>query len=113
MTFQEMFDTAFAGLESQGFKKSSNLKLGGCCYRGDNGVKCAAGFLLPDNEHTDENNRTPVESHPWFSNNFNQEELTFLERLQKAHDTSAGPKSMRNLLIDLAERYNLTHPGKV
>lgn len=112
MNFQEMFDTAFAGLESQGFKKSQDLNKGGCCYRGDGDMKCAAGWLLPDDKHTVEHNQFFIWSHPWFMDTFDNEQLKFIEALQRAHDQSAGVKSMRNRLIDVAERYELTHPGR-
>lgn len=46
MNAQEIFDTAAVGVIRQG-RQSANA-FGTCVYRGPNGRKCAAGFLLPD-----------------------------------------------------------------
>jgi hypothetical protein len=48
MTSQELFDTVVAHLRQQNAK---SLKCGACAYRGDNGMKCAAGILIPDAEY--------------------------------------------------------------
>jgi hypothetical protein len=48
---QGVFDTGARGLIAQG-KKS--LSIGGnCCYRGEEGSKCALGFSIPDKEYKD------------------------------------------------------------
>jgi hypothetical protein len=46
MSLQKMFDTAAVGMLRQG--KQSKSRTGKCAYRGDNGCKCAVGFLIPD-----------------------------------------------------------------
>jgi len=49
MTRQEMFDTMVRGLRAQ--KKFSFDESDGCCYRGCNGLRCAVGFLIPDDKY--------------------------------------------------------------
>lgn len=46
MNAQEIFDTAAIGVIRQGKPSLSNM--GNCAYRGKDGTKCAAGFLLSD-----------------------------------------------------------------
>jgi hypothetical protein len=46
MTAQEVFDTVTAHLLTQ--KECSKNANGNCAYRGLNGLKCAAGCLIPD-----------------------------------------------------------------
>lgn len=47
-TNQEVFDAVVKGLAAQDFQKS--LVQGGmlCAYRGEGGLRCAAGHLIPD-----------------------------------------------------------------
>jgi hypothetical protein len=47
MTPQEIFEKVLEGISSQGYKKSESIT-GRCMYRGPNGLKCAAGHLIPD-----------------------------------------------------------------
>lgn len=46
MTPQQIFDTIAVGLIEQGMRSSDES--GNCLYRGPNGLKCAAGMILPD-----------------------------------------------------------------
>lgn len=113
MTLQEMFDAAFIGLASQEFKKcKTDEGFAPCVLRGPNGLKCAAGWLIPDEDWDEESNATPADFHPYFTNKerFSESELKFIVKLQKAHDNSAGAKSMRNLMILVADEYKLTVP---
>ena len=48
VTGQEVFDFVVENLRKQGCKSETNS---GCAYRGDNGLKCAAGFLITDEEY--------------------------------------------------------------
>ena len=57
MTPQEVFDTVVAALVKQGRK---SLAENGdpsiskdCRYRGDDGLKCAIGHLIPDDEYAE------------------------------------------------------------
>lgn len=47
-TLQELFNIVSLHLLNQG-QKSAHETL--CMYRGPNGMKCAAGVLIPDNEY--------------------------------------------------------------
>jgi hypothetical protein len=49
-TAQEVFDQVAVHLMTQG-KKS--MRYGTCVYRGDNGIACAAGCLISDDEFDD------------------------------------------------------------
>ena len=46
MTPQEIFTTAYLGVMTQG--RASLNHAGTCKYRGQNGAKCALGFLIDD-----------------------------------------------------------------
>jgi len=48
ITKQETFDIVFKHLKQQGCK---SLNGGRCLYRGPNGLKCAAGVLIPDDKY--------------------------------------------------------------
>jgi len=50
MTKQETFNVVAKHLKKQGVR--SNYR-GRCLYRGPNGLKCAAGVLIPDNYYED------------------------------------------------------------
>ena len=47
---QEAFNKVWEGLKSQDFKKSVG-RHGQCVYRGPNGLKCAAGWLIDDADY--------------------------------------------------------------
>ena len=53
---QEVFDQVAAHLLKQNAKSVSQPALGQCLYRGPNGVKCAAGCLIGDDEFNDDLN---------------------------------------------------------
>lgn len=46
ITPQAAFDAALFGIRGQGYKRSETY--GACKYRGDNGLKCGIGHILPD-----------------------------------------------------------------
>lgn len=89
MNKQEMFTKVWLGLASQGWQRSAVGD--NCRYRGPNGMKCAAGHLLPD-----ENYNTRFESRNVFSllqdypllfgQELDREGEVFLTRMQQAHD---------------------------
>lgn len=55
ITAQEVFDISVGGVISQGCASVSlESGTGGCRYRGPNGTKCAAGFLIPDDKYKPE-----------------------------------------------------------
>jgi len=50
MTDQEAFDKMVRHLHSQNWEESK-FTYDGCAYRGDNGMMCAVGCLIPDDEY--------------------------------------------------------------
>ena len=109
MSLQDIFDTVYKGLREQGFKKSMDGC--GCAYRGADGRKCAAGFLIADEEYS-----SAMEGHNFKALNifhnfgFSSEKARFVAELQSAHDDSRGPQNMRLRLEQRARNCNLTIP---
>lgn len=87
MTPQEIFDTAVIGIIKQ--KGRSVDDNGICLYRGDNGMKCAVGQVLPDKFYDPEMEHKSVNAlirefstiPAYISNN-----AELLSTLQQAHD---------------------------
>ena len=108
MTPQEIFDTAARGIIGQG---GPSVVLGGAClYRGPNGRKCAAGWLLPDDEWSEEINSAWVGDVPYFEGH---KHLSLIFRLQVAHD--GRPKDdaeffgpWREEMLGIAKAYDLS-----
>lgn len=136
-TIQELFNAAVAGLASQGFKRSmSSAELGATCrFRGKDGMKCAVGHLISDEDYATFKERDDagayVEYEPSVASirtfvaakaigaecdDFNALASTFLRDLQSAHDgASLGvgsdePSLMRDNLRRVAAQYELTLP---
>lgn len=110
---QETFNTVWNGLKSQGFAKSSNED-GDCMYRHPDGLKCAAGWLIPegaDGFDVKVHNGMEVYDVPLFVENLTQGQLDFLSMLQYAHDMSDDPEHMQSLLRGLAADYDLEVPA--
>ena len=107
-TEQEVFDIVAAHMLKQN-KKSISYTLSNdfvrCAYRGNNGLKCAAGCLIPDEIY----NRD-FESVSWqllvVIHHFPYNHATLITRLQYIHD-NYEPKNWREELTDLAIRYSL------
>jgi hypothetical protein len=83
MNKQEIFNTVYNGLKSQGFKQSRDGNL--CRYRSCEG-KCAAGHLLPDDVYTEAMEGNAIEGVSWFLENFEGDNLDFIDELQQVHD---------------------------
>jgi hypothetical protein len=49
-TAQDVFDTVVLHLRKQGCKSLKNDE--SCCYRGENGTKCAVGCLISDDDYS-------------------------------------------------------------
>lgn len=133
MELQEIFNTVWNGLLSQ-MRKST--KLGdslSCKYRGAEGRKCAAGFLIPDEEYIPEwdtvctpswGNRREEYTHSNSSEYAPMSEeaadkflalqerigyVTLVRELQGIHD-SYFPADWEEQLRLFAQRYGLTCP---
>lgn len=128
MDKQELFNRVYLGLAKQGFKQSGETYSSeheqeprfACRYRGDEGMKCAVGFLLTDEAYSE-----VLEGHA-VSNDVVQEAVctslgieelnctlyTLLQKLQQIHDYSASPEVMREDLHAYARRNNLSIPSE-
>ena len=107
-TKQETFDTVVAHLRRQGRQSRSDFA-GGCAYRGDGGLKCAVGVLIPDERYT-----------PAFEGEAAHESMQvgkllielghdcqLCEMLQIVHDNPEGRWELR--LRELADDWGLTY----
>ncbi len=106
-TQQELFDKIFTGLRSQGFERS--MVGSSCKYRGEQGRKCAVGYLIPDSHYTEELEGSGL----YFLDTRKQvsvpkENLLFLCELQNIHDCSH--QMMEEELRRFAEKNQLTVP---
>ena len=113
---QDAFTRAYLGLASQGFERSlSNVTLA-CRYRGPNGLKCAIGWLMPDDKYDANMEGRSAHSHPVVSavwpedSNAAAYDMNFLHGLQRCHDGAYTPEHMKQSLASLAKLYNLTVP---
>lgn len=107
MTRQEIFNTVWNGLKSQGFECSAHN--GTCLYRGPNGRKCAAGWLIPDEEFDDALNAKKAEMVPFFMKNF-YDQMEFICKLQLIHDSYTSPDLMKTAFINYATIHGLEIP---
>ena len=116
-TRQEIFETVAKHLFSQGHRAKN--KDGLCSYRSD-GLKCAVGVLIPDNEYREEFDNDPADDNSvkylcqrfdYFQNKFGHD-ISFFERLQGVHDDKHNWDSnirMRDALKEVAIKYQLDH----
>lgn len=80
---------------------------GVCAYRGDRGLKCAIGCLIPDTVYTSEMEGDIEEMllH-WPNHPFEDDQIPFLEELQAIHDR-VEPMHWRYKLDELAMKWSL------
>ncbi len=103
MSEQEIFDTVLQKIREQG---KPSIYCGGCAYRGPDGLKCAAGHLIPDEDYTKEFEEGTVgkcfleetagnEESFLVTNYFNDKgyDLNFISELQQAHDLNYKAES--------------------
>lgn len=111
-TDQEAFDISVNGVIKQGRQSESNAM---CVYRNKNGMKCAAGHLIPDELYT-----AVFEGNAWSRLLLDYPILTTLAKsdlvrdLQSAHDNWAGQTVyfIDHFKIEarkIAERHNLIY----
>lgn len=129
MNEQEIFTKVWIGLESQGWQKSVAVKYypdskDMCQYRGHNGMKCAAGHLIPDEKYKREMESKRIhailEDHPdLFGEPLDKSIISFLDLLQRLHDDFGVPcegslntRSMRDSFEAIAKVRNLAIPRK-
>ena len=115
-TAQEVFDHVVRGLKSQGFERS--LREGEelqtnpvCAYRGAHGMKCAAGWIIADDEYDPEFDGEDAGDWCWMLAAFDRvpdAHDDLIVDLQAAHDTGREPDDMRGRLRRVAKRYALS-----
>lgn len=117
LTKQEAFNLAYRGLKSQGFKSSTILGTISCVYRHPDGLKCAVGHIMTDEEYRpnfDEHSGVTAATVARLLNWQIVDEpfqVDFLTRLQEVHDEAANPSDMVLRLEDFADSYNLEIPN--
>lgn len=102
MTAQEIFDKVANHLLTQN-QKSYERGRGGL-YR-FNGLKCAAGCLIPDDLYTLNMEGTRVCGLSFFHENF-KNEIWMIRRLQSVHD-NLEPKNWKSELKFMCSEHNL------
>lgn len=105
-TAQEVFDKVYNHLMTQMMRCEDGIT---CLYRGDDGLKCAAGCLIPDEEYT-----MNMEEKGWSQLVANgmapPEHERLISDLQYIHDRKQ-PHQWREYLSELAGNHGLTVPN--
>ena len=115
---QELFETISRHLFAQGERSTKKIGLyDRCVYRGNNGLKCAVGAIIPDDQYDpdfDTKNMTvsritcdlpSAELRGLFQRNIN-----LLSYLQSVHDNAANwetSENMMNALIEVGDDFEL------
>lgn len=90
MSYQEIFNKVYLGLKSQGFRQSWSSELNQCAYRGDLDMKCAAGWLIPDEVYTPDLEGCSISFNPRAGNKSDPsslfQKIGFVSELQQIHD---------------------------
>lgn len=108
-TRQEIFNMAYLGLAMQGWKQS--LKGEGCVYRSVDGLKCAIGHCIADEDYNKNFEVTlGLSDAILFASKIDHKDLDFASKLQHCHDWSFSPENMKERMEFFAEQYKLTIP---
>lgn len=113
---QKLFNDAFLGLKSQGFRTSKNSA--NCWYRHPSlPLKCAIGHCIPDEQYDqamDAGSQTQVACNDLVQavlfEIYPGVDMNFARKLQNVHDES-DDDSLEERLIDFAKRENLEIPA--
>ena len=108
MTNQEAFDTIVRHLRNQGRQAIDGE--GACCYRTQDGLKCAVGCLIPDDKYGTDIEGKSVTILPRTSLGLEDVSCSLLEYLQHTHDVhfhSGFTPEVKGHLRLLARTYNL------
>jgi hypothetical protein len=108
-TAQEIFDHVAKALLQQN-EKSIISENGGttCMYRSPDGLKCAAGHIIPDEAYHLKMECHTVEKLGFFQTNY-KEHLPLLRALQVTHD-NYEPEDWKQYFLFIARCYDLdTH----
>lgn len=110
LTRQEIFDRVAAHLLQQGERciRDEMPYAGACMYRGDRGLKCAIGVLIPDDSYYEELEYLAADDADIVRVcNCSPEDGCFLKQLQDLHD-KVDPQCWRPALIALAAEHDLS-----
>lgn len=105
---QEVFDYVVSHLRRQGRKAiRPGYKNHRCAYKADDGCKCAAGCLIPEDKYT------PIMEGKTWRTIVNQcglsaSHIDLISHLQWVHDFSL-PKKWEPGFLDVASKFNLTY----
>jgi len=105
LTKQEMFDKVAVHLLTQGKRSTQGTS---CAYRGDGGLKCAIGCLIPDERYSrdlegEAASTWPVREAAGFDISLSE----FATALQQMHDDCAPDEWLGQLAAE-AEYYHLS-----
>lgn len=112
LTKQEMFDRAYRGLASQGWKRAADG--GRCLYLTDDGRRCAWGWIDPEATASVEamsigDVRDLKYERVGLASSLDKEDLNFALDLQQEHDMSTDRTLARNMR-EFAARHSLAIP---
>lgn len=107
VTMQQVYEHVVTHLLNQG-KQATNVECvthTACVYRSEDGLKCAAGCLIPDADYN-----AQLESLTWYGliegYDFPKEHADLIGHLQSVHDC-INPTEWKKVLIDIASGYQL------
>lgn len=110
---QEIFDVVSNHLLTQ-MKRSDKpgpTNTNNCMYLGPNGLKCAAGILIPEDQYNPE-----FEGKSWedltLNGHVQKNHVIPISELQNIHDWTE-PQNWKFELVAFAEQYKLNHNIKV
>lgn len=114
MTRQEIYDIVKQHLLTQGVRSQKESSVFGaeCAYRGDNGLKCAVGALIPDSLYKPEMEGKRASALMFFNHAvaeyFGVDNGGFLDSLQTVHDSDwIDPKHWPAELERVAREYGV------
>lgn len=108
MTNQEAFDVMVRHLRKQG-RKSEHPTEDRCLYRGPDGLMCAVGALIPDDQYRPEWDEKGVLANELPCKALRRVDKDLLRKMQYIHDFTAV-EHWEQRFADCAERFNLTLP---
>lgn len=116
MTKQEMFDAAVRGLSSQAWQ-TSYVEGYGCAYLGDNGRRCAWGWVDPSLTDEEGGVARLRAMRIGIAATLNEDQLEFASLLQLCHDEQHmvpdAQQQMLDSFIAIGQNHDLIWPADV
>lgn len=103
------FDKAYAGLQAQGWERSTRESNNSCVYRSPEGKNCAVGKMLEEGEYL-----PAMDGQAWSHADFTAAGLLpgltedQFDAIQKLHDVNRDPEDMQAAFDAYAQRHNLS-----